>query len=218
MGRCLTDTTRTRRRCWTRSTRPGGSSPGVEAGAVRPVRRVLAAGRQFHPYEARSAARRANCTSAGCSADELFRTCGSIRRDGCATLARRGVARLWLHVPLYDPAIDAWRITWFEPRRPVEMHQIGRAVGADIVQMGEDHNGLLNRWRFVEITGQSFTWLGERSWDKGSTWTLPRRCTREGTADILWLIPRPERRNFSRDPSPNPSPRGLREFAQVRND
>lgn len=72
----------------------------------------------------------------------------------------------------YDPAIDAWRITWFEPRRPVETHQIGRAVGADIVQMGEDHNGLLNRWRFVEITGQSFTWLGERSWDKGSTWTL----------------------------------------------
>ena len=57
-------------------------------------------------------------------------------------------------------------------RRPVETRQIGRAVGADIVQMGEDHNGLLNRWRFVEITGQSFTWLGERSWDKGSTWTL----------------------------------------------
>lgn len=72
----------------------------------------------------------------------------------------------------YDPAIDAWRITWFEPGRPVETHQIGRAAGADIVQMGEDHDGLLNRWRFVEIADRSFTWLGERSWDKGSTWTL----------------------------------------------
>jgi hypothetical protein len=72
----------------------------------------------------------------------------------------------------YDPAIDAWHIAWFDPTRALEMRQIGRAVGADIVQLGEDHNGLLNRWRFVEITDRSFTWLGERSWDKGSTWTL----------------------------------------------
>ena len=55
----------------------------------------------------------------------------------------------------YDPAIDAWHITWFDPSRPLEMRQIGRAVGADIVQVGEDANGLLSRWRFVEITDQS---------------------------------------------------------------
>jgi hypothetical protein len=72
----------------------------------------------------------------------------------------------------YDPAIDAWHITWFDPTRPLELRQIGRAVGADIVQIGEDHNSLLSRWRFVEITDQSFRWLGETSWDKGSTWTL----------------------------------------------
>jgi hypothetical protein len=72
----------------------------------------------------------------------------------------------------YDPAIDAWHITWFDPSRPYEMRQIGRAVGADIVQIGEDHNGVLRRWRFVEIAEESFRWLGEVSWDKGSTWTL----------------------------------------------
>jgi hypothetical protein len=72
----------------------------------------------------------------------------------------------------YDPAIDAWHITWFDPSRPFEMRQIGRAVGADIVQIGEDHNGVLRRWRFVEIAEESFRWLGEVSWDKGSTWTL----------------------------------------------
>jgi hypothetical protein len=72
----------------------------------------------------------------------------------------------------YDPAIDAWHITWFDPSRPLELRQIGRAVGADIVQIGEDQHGLLNRRRFVEITHRSFRWLGERSWDKGSTWTL----------------------------------------------
>jgi len=72
----------------------------------------------------------------------------------------------------YDPIIDAWHITWFDPARSVETHQIGRAVGADIVQVGEEHQGLLSRWRFVAIKDRSFTWLGERSWDKGSTWTL----------------------------------------------
>ena len=72
----------------------------------------------------------------------------------------------------YDPAIDAWHITWFDPTRPVELRQIGRAVGADIVQIGEEQNGLLRRWRFVDITEESFRWLGEASSDKGSTWAL----------------------------------------------
>jgi hypothetical protein len=72
----------------------------------------------------------------------------------------------------YDPAIDAWHITWFDPSRSLETRQIGRAVGADIVQVGEDGNGLLSRWRFVEITDRSFRWLGEMSWDKGATWRL----------------------------------------------
>ncbi|GLV55136.1 hypothetical protein KDH_19830 [Dictyobacter sp. S3.2.2.5] len=72
----------------------------------------------------------------------------------------------------YDPAIDAWHITWLDPSRAVELHQIGRAAHGEIVQVGEDRNGLVRRWRFVDITSESFTWLGEVSWDKGSTWTL----------------------------------------------
>ena len=72
----------------------------------------------------------------------------------------------------YDPMIDAWHIRYFEPTRPFEMRQIGRAVGPDIVQIGEDHNGIQRRWRFVDITDNSFRWLGEASWDKGATWTL----------------------------------------------
>jgi hypothetical protein len=72
----------------------------------------------------------------------------------------------------YDPNIDAWHIAWFDPRRSVELRQIGRAVGADIMQIGEDESGFLRRWRFTDITNQSFRWLGEISRDKGSTWTL----------------------------------------------
>jgi hypothetical protein len=72
----------------------------------------------------------------------------------------------------YEPAIDAWHIRYFEPTRPFEMRQLGRAVGADIVQVGEDHNGIRRRWRFVDIAERSFRWLGEASWDRGETWTL----------------------------------------------
>lgn len=82
----------------------------------------------------------------------------------------------------YDPGIDAWHIAWFDPHRAVQTRQIGRAVGADIVQVGEEPNGLLSRWRFVEIRDRSFTWLGERSWDRGATWTLltEMHASREG--------------------------------------
>ena len=70
----------------------------------------------------------------------------------------------------YDPRIDAWHITFFDPLRSVEMHQIARAVGRDIVQIGDDSLGIARRWRFTEITGRSFKWLGEVSWDRGETW------------------------------------------------
>ena len=72
----------------------------------------------------------------------------------------------------YDPAIDAWHITFFEPTRPFEMRQIGRAVGDDIVQLGEERDGIARRWRFVEISDRSFRWLGEASSDQGKTWKL----------------------------------------------
>jgi hypothetical protein len=75
-------------------------------------------------------------------------------------------------VRVYDPNIDAWHITFFEPTRPFEIRQVGRAVGADIVQMGEEVEGITRRWRFVEITPRSFKWLGEASRDKSATWTL----------------------------------------------
>ncbi len=73
---------------------------------------------------------------------------------------------------IYDPAIDAWHIRFFEPTRPFEIRQVGRAVGPDIVQMGEEVNGITRRWRFVEIADRSFKWLGDASRDKGDTWTL----------------------------------------------
>jgi hypothetical protein len=82
---------------------------------------------------------------------------------------------------------DAWHVTFFDPLRSVEMRQIGRQVGNDIVQIGDDAAGFTRRWRFTEITARSFTWLGDVSWDQGATWTLElemraRRVGRIGNA------------------------------------
>lgn len=62
---------------------------------------------------------------------------------------------------VYDPTIDAWRISWFDPGRHVFRQQIGRPRGDDIVQEGTTDAGELTRWSFTEITGNSFLWRGE---------------------------------------------------------
>ncbi|MEY9105326.1 hypothetical protein ABH999_001522 [Bradyrhizobium yuanmingense] len=62
---------------------------------------------------------------------------------------------------VYDPAMDAWRISWFDPGRRVFRQQIGRPRGEDIVQEGTTESGELTRWSFTEITGDSFRWRGE---------------------------------------------------------
>lgn len=72
---------------------------------------------------------------------------------------------------LYDPQIDAWHIMWSDPVRQVYSHQIGRADGADIVQTGTQTNGAELRWRFSDITGDAFTWTGERSTNGGKSFT-----------------------------------------------
>jgi hypothetical protein len=73
---------------------------------------------------------------------------------------------------VYDPGIDAWHILWSDPLKQVYRRQIGRARGSDIVQEGEDDTGAAVRWRFTEITPDSFRWLGERSGDGGANWQL----------------------------------------------
>ncbi len=72
----------------------------------------------------------------------------------------------------YDPTIDAWRMTWFNPVRAVKNELIGRRKGNDIVQDGKQDDGTVMRWSFVDIKSDSFRWLGESSNDGGKTWVL----------------------------------------------
>jgi hypothetical protein len=49
---------------------------------------------------------------------------------------------------------------------------VGRAEGADIVQLGTDDAGAPVRWAFRDRTQDSFTWRAERSPDGGVSWIL----------------------------------------------
>ena len=73
---------------------------------------------------------------------------------------------------VFDPSIEAWRITWTNPAGDHHEQQIGRRIGAEIVQLGVRPNGTTTRWRFTEITPASFHWLGEALQPDGQTWTL----------------------------------------------
>ena len=73
---------------------------------------------------------------------------------------------------VYDPQLHAWHILWGDPATQFYARQIGRADGADIVQEGALPSGPALRWRFTEITADSFHWIGERSPDGGATWQM----------------------------------------------
>jgi hypothetical protein len=73
---------------------------------------------------------------------------------------------------VWDPSIEAWRITWRNPAGDHHEEQIGRRSGKDVVQIGTRPDGTPTRWTFTEITADSFHWLGEALEPDGKTWRL----------------------------------------------
>lgn len=73
---------------------------------------------------------------------------------------------------VWDPAIEAWRITWRNPAGDHHEEQIGRRIGTDVVQLGTRPDGTTTRWSFTEITADSFHWLGEALLPDGKSWRL----------------------------------------------
>ena len=73
---------------------------------------------------------------------------------------------------VWDSGIQAWRIYWRNPVRNHYEDQIGRWIGKDVVQIGCRSNGTPTRWRFTEITPNSFHWLGEALQPDGKEWKL----------------------------------------------
>lgn len=73
---------------------------------------------------------------------------------------------------VWDPSIQAWHITWINPVTGHREDQIGRWSGKDVVQIGTRSDGTPTRWRFTEITPDSFHWIGEALQTDGKTWKL----------------------------------------------
>ena len=73
---------------------------------------------------------------------------------------------------VWDPAIQAWHITWINPVTGHREEQIGRRCGKDIVQVGARPDGTPTRWMFTEVTQDSFHWTGESLLPDGKTWKL----------------------------------------------
>jgi hypothetical protein len=73
---------------------------------------------------------------------------------------------------VWDSAIQAWHITWINPVTGHREEQIGRRCGNDVVQVGARLDGTPTRWRFTEITRDSFHWTGESLLPDGKTWKL----------------------------------------------
>ena len=85
---------------------------------------------------------------------------------------------------IWDASVQAWRIRWINPVTNHYEQQTGRRVGPrkddDIVQVGARIDGTATRWRFTEITADSFHWIGESLDVDGATWRLEGefRCKR----------------------------------------
>ena len=73
---------------------------------------------------------------------------------------------------LWDPLIQAWRVTWINPVTGSRDELIGRWSGKDVVQVGTHSDGTPIRWIFTEITPESFHWIGEALEPNAKTWKL----------------------------------------------
>src|SRR5262249_55489177 len=84
---------------------------------------------------------------------------------------------------LYDPQIDAWRVTWIDPATGYRADLVGRADGNGIFQEGTGSDGARLRWIFSEIGERSFRWRAELSRDGGANWrkALDLRAERSDT-------------------------------------
>ena len=73
-------------------------------------------------------------------------------------------------IRVYEPQLDAWRVTWIDPCAGYRAELIGRPKGDEIVQEGKGSDGPGLRWIFSDIRADSFRWRAEVSSDEGAHW------------------------------------------------
>jgi hypothetical protein len=73
-------------------------------------------------------------------------------------------------IRVYDPKIDAWRVTWIDPCTGYRADLVGRVRDGEIFQEGIGSDGARVRWIFSEINRGAFRWRAELSRDDGASW------------------------------------------------
>ena len=71
---------------------------------------------------------------------------------------------------VYDPKLDAWRVTWIDPAAGYRAELIGRPDGDGIFQEGTGSDGARLRWIFSDIGRRRFRWRAEISRDESASW------------------------------------------------
>jgi hypothetical protein len=75
-----------------------------------------------------------------------------------------------LALRVYDPKIDAWRVTAAFPVYGATVSLIAREHGDEIWQEGRSADDNLLRWTFSEFGDERVLWQGYVSKDEGMTW------------------------------------------------
>lgn len=94
------------------------------------------------------------------------------RRSDRTPSLQKAVNTFGTTLRVWDPKIQAWRVTWINPATGQRNELIGRREGNDIVQIGSHADGTPIRWNFTEVTPDSFRWTGEALEPDGKTWKL----------------------------------------------
>jgi hypothetical protein len=72
---------------------------------------------------------------------------------------------------VFDPKSEAWRTVWTDPVSQLRIELVGRSQGEEIVQIGT-RDGRPIRWRFFDLTPESFAWQGHILNFDGESWQL----------------------------------------------
>jgi hypothetical protein len=73
-------------------------------------------------------------------------------------------------IRVYDPKIDAWRVTVVAPIYGATVNLIAREHGDEIWLEGRAPDNSLIRWTFSEFSDERVRWQGFASGDEGRTW------------------------------------------------
>jgi hypothetical protein len=83
-------------------------------------------------------------------------------------LGRNDLYEYGTSLRVFDPALGAWRSTWFGPEQQAFHRFVARRVGDDVVLKTEPDQQPQMRWTFSDITLDGFVWRNYSETEQGT--------------------------------------------------